>query len=287
MKFVLKFGQLTLATINKLEHSIERVKHIMEKEIPAVIPNFRLRQYELTTTGYPGIESESYVGIRSRKKRFITDLISLGIQGFTAFNTNRKVNQLKKGMKKLFEQQHHLENKVVKLEDDMISLAHVAIEGLQHLQGELIRQGRHIINLTSRVRRLEITLTNMHARVTDNTNAIRFLSSLFGLLLSDLNRYLMLYETILSELDHFLDALDNLSNNKLSHSVIHPKEMNDLVTHVKDVLETTYPSYELIVSEVHDYYNLPFSTFACKDNTLIIHISFYIKPIKPGVTVHV
>ena len=57
----------------------------------------------------------------------------------------------------------------------------------------------------------------MLSRVTDNTNAIKFLSSLFGLLLSDLNRYLMLYETILSELDHFLDALDNLSNNQLSH----------------------------------------------------------------------
>ena len=55
------------------------------------------------------------------------------------------MNQLKKGMKKLFEQQHHLANKVVRLEDDMISLAHVAIEGLQHLQGELIRQGRPVI----------------------------------------------------------------------------------------------------------------------------------------------
>ena len=268
-----------LATIKKLEHSRERIKDIMEVEIPAVVPNFRLKQYQSTTAVYPNIESESYVGKRSRKKRFITDLISLGIQGFTAFNTNRKVNQSKKGMKKLFEQQHHLSNKVVKLEDDMISLAHVAIEGLEHLQDELIRQGRHIKNLTSRVRRFEISLTALHPRVTDNTNAIKFLSSLFGLLLSDVNRYLMLYETILPELDHFLDALDTLSNNQLSHSVIHPKEMNDLITHVKGVLETTYPNYELIVSEVHDYYNLPFSTFACKDNTLIIHVSFYIKPI--------
>ena len=75
---------------------------------------------------------------------------------------------------------------------------------------------------------------------------------MFGLLLSDLNRYLMLYETILSELDHFLNALDNLSNNQLSHSVIPPKEMNDLIIHVKDVLGTTYPNYELFVSEVHD-----------------------------------
>ena len=179
------------------------IKHIMEIEIPAVVPNFRLKQYQPTTTVYPDIESESYIGKRLRKKRFITDLISLGIQGFTAFNTNRKVNQLKKGMKKLFEQQHYLSNKVVKLEDDMISLAHVAIEGLEHLHGELIRQGRYINNLTSRVGRIEIRLTALHTRVTDNTNAIKFLGSLFGLLLSDLNRYLMLYETILSELNHF------------------------------------------------------------------------------------
>ena len=86
-------------------------------------------------------------------------------------------------------------------------------------------------------------------------------------------------KSYLSELDHFLDALDNLSNNQLSHSVIPHKEMNDLIIHVKDVLDTTYPNYKLVVSKVHDYYNLPFSTFACKDNTLIIHISFYIKPI--------
>ena len=212
-----------------------------------------------------------------RKKRFIADLISLGIQGFTAFNTNRKVNQLKKGMKKLFEGQHRLEKKVVKLENDMISLAHITIEGLEHLQGELVRQGRHIRNLTARVKKMEFVVDHMKMCIADNTNSIRFLSNLLGILLSDLNRYLMLYESILSELDHFLDALDNLSNNQLSHSVIPPKEMNDLIAHVNEVLKTQYPNYELVVSRVHDYYNLPFSTFACQGNTLMVHISFYIK----------
>ena len=76
----------------------------MEFEIPAVVPNFRLdNEYQTTMSAYSNIEFGSYVEKKSRKKRFITDLISLGIQGFTAFNTNRKVNQLKKGMKKLFE----------------------------------------------------------------------------------------------------------------------------------------------------------------------------------------
>ena len=77
-----------------------------------------------------------------------------------------------------------------------------------------------------------MTLDHIDYRIGDNTNAIRFLSSMFGVLLSDLNRYLMLYESILSELDHFLDALDNLSNNQLSDSVILPKAMNDMINHV-------------------------------------------------------
>ena len=51
-----------------------------------------------------------------------------------------------------------------------------------------------------------------------------------------------------------------------------------MITHVQQVLEKDYPDYELVVSQVHDYYNLPISTFACKDKTLVIHISFYIKP---------
>ena len=146
----------------------------------------------------------------------------------------------------------------------MISLPCITIEGLEHLQDELVRQGKYIRNLTARVKKIEMTIDHMDFCIGDNTNAIRFLSSMFGVLLSGLNRYLMLYESILSELDHFLDALDNLSNNQLSHSVIPPKEMNDLITHVKEVLSTKYPNYELVVSEVHDYYNLLFSTFACQ-----------------------
>ena len=115
-------------------------------------------------------------------------------------------------------------------------------------------------------------------QITDNRNSIKFLGNMFGVSLLDLNRYLLLYEIILSELDHFLDALDNLSNNQLSHSVVSAEVMQVLITHVQQVLERDYPDYELVVSQVHDYYNLPISTFACKDKTLVIHISFYIKP---------
>ena len=181
-------------------------------------------------------------------------------------------------MEKLFERQTKLDNRVIQLENDMISLARTTLMSFDHFQKELVRQGEHIKHLTNRVKHVEMAMQYHEHQITDKRNSIKFLGNMLGVLLSDLNRYLLLYESILSELDHFLDALDNLSNNQLSHSVVSADVMQVLITHVQQVLERDYPDYELVVSQVHDYYNLPISTFACKDKTLVIHISFYIKP---------
>ena len=91
-----------------------------------------------------------------RVKRFITDLLSLGIQGFSAFYQNRKQNKLKKGIKKLFERQNRLDNRVTRCDNDMISLARTTLKSLDHFQKELVRQGEHIKHLTNRVKHVEI-----------------------------------------------------------------------------------------------------------------------------------
>ena len=94
----LKVWPAYLATVTKLDHARERIAHIIEKENPAVVPNYKLKPLEPkpTTTAYPTTTEKHIQAIAfpdtKRKKRFIADLISLGIQGFTAFNTNRKVN---------------------------------------------------------------------------------------------------------------------------------------------------------------------------------------------------
>ena len=75
-----------LATITKLYHSKERIKHIMEKEIPAVVANIEPKPIESVPT-----IATAYSKAK-RGKSFTANLISLGIQGFTAFNTNRKQN---------------------------------------------------------------------------------------------------------------------------------------------------------------------------------------------------
>ena len=242
----------------------------MEIEIPAVVPDFKLRPAPTETTkSQPNTK---------RVKRFITDLLSLGIQGFSAFYQNRKQNKLKKGMEKLFERQIKLDNRVSRLDNDMISLARTTLKSLDHFKKELVRQGEHIKHLTNRVKHVEMAMQHHEHQITDNRNSIKFLAiclEYYCLILTDIYCYM---KALLSELDHFLDALDNLSNNLLSHSVMSAEVMQVLITHVQQVLERDYPDYELVVSQVHDYYNLPISTFACKDKTLVIHISFYIKP---------
>ena len=119
----------------------------------------------------------------------------------------------------------------------MISLAKTTLLSLDHFQKELVRQGEHIKHLTNRVKHVEMAMQHHEHQITDNRNSIKFLGNMLGVLLSDLNRYLLLYESILSELDHFLDALDNLSNNQLSHSVVSSDIMLVLIAHVQQVLE--------------------------------------------------
>ena len=81
-------GPAYLASITKLDHAKDRINHIMEKKIPAVVPNFGLKplEPEPTTLVYPELETKAHIETRSlaypdtrRKKRFIADLISLGI----------------------------------------------------------------------------------------------------------------------------------------------------------------------------------------------------------------
>ena len=39
----LKVWPAYLATVTKLDHARERITHMMEKEIPAVVPNYKLK----------------------------------------------------------------------------------------------------------------------------------------------------------------------------------------------------------------------------------------------------
>ena len=91
-------------------------------------------------------------------------------------------------------------------------------------------------------------------------------------------RYLALHEGVKTKLDHILDALDNLSNNLLSHSVVRPFVLKRMIEHVRQQLVEKYTYYELVISEVHDYNNIPVSSFDYVDGILGVFVPSFIRP---------
>ena len=214
----------------------------------------------------------------SRKKRFLTDIIGLGIQAFSVISQHRKQNKLEKSMKHLKHRQDALDHKIEALEDDMISITKETFEELDYLRRELELTGYNIKVLTAEIKRVEYELSKHVERVMDNSNSILFLSGTISVLLSEMERYLALHERVKSELDHILDALDNLSNNLLSHSVIRPSVLKKLIEHVRKQLAEKYSNYELVITEVHDYYNIPVSSFDYMDGILGVFVPLFIRP---------
>ena len=151
----------------------------------------------------------------------------------------------------------------------MISITKETFEELDYLKREL--------ELTE-IKNVQYKLSRHMERIMDNSNSILFLSGTISVLLSEMEKYLALQERVKSELDHILDALDNLSNNLLSHSVVKPSVLKRMIEHVKQQLAEKYTNYKLVITEVHDYYNLPVSSFDYVDGILGVFVPLFIRP---------
>ena len=260
--------QTAIRKVHDLRYEIDQ---IYEEEFPAIIPNYKVGPIQ-----EPHQLNKS--PIVSREKRFITDIIGLGIQAFSAISQHRKQSKLQKSMKYLKHKQDVLDHKIEALEDDMISITKETFEELDYLKRELELTGYNIKILTTEIKNVQYQLSRHMERTMDNSNAILFLSGTISVLLSEMERYLAVHERVKTELDHILDALDNLSNNLLSHSVVRPSVLKRMIELVKQQLAEKYTNYELVITEVHDYYNIPVSSFDYVDGILGVFVALLIRP---------
>ena len=262
----------TVQTAIRKVHDLRyEISQIYEEEFPAIIPNYKVGPIKepQQKNKFPQV---------SRKKRFITDIIGLGIQAFSAISQHRTQSKLERGMKQLKHRQNVLAHRIEAIEGDMLSITKETFEELDYLKRELELTGYNIKVLTTGVKNVQYKLSRHMERIMDNSNSILFLSGTISILLSEMERYLALHERVKSELDHILNALDDLSNNLLSHSVVRPSVLKRMIEHVKQQLAEKYTSYELVITEVHDYYNLPVSSFDYVDGILGVFVPLFIRP---------
>ena len=86
-----------ITSVEKVAAYQAQIDHIVHEQLPVILPKFKAQDME-----EPYFESGLGRKKRNiREKRFITHLISLGIQGISALLNHRKQNKLQKGMKYL------------------------------------------------------------------------------------------------------------------------------------------------------------------------------------------
>ena len=73
-----------------------------------------------------------------------------------------------------------------------------------------------------------------------------------------------------------MERLDPLSSGLLSYTIIPPGKLAELLDHEKIKLIEHYKEYELAMTEIHQYYDLPLVSYSYTDDMLNLQIPIYV-----------
>ena len=171
--------------------------------------------------------------IYNRGKRFIADLIGLGIQGITSLLNHRKQRELKKGMKMLKDRHLQIQGRMSVVENEMLSLTQTQLADIKELRDDIMVLGQKINALHQQLKDHEFDIMTLKNNQIDTRRALEFLSNTISDLFGRMQRYLSLYAQMHEKLNNLLDAIDDLEKGELSHRVIPHRELAKMLKHVK------------------------------------------------------
>ena len=180
-------------------------------------------------------------------------------------------------MKKLLTKQKVNEGKITALGTQMVSIAQTTLKEIERLQKDIVDNNKRLKRLTQYIMQMQVTIDKFIWKVSDNANAIRFLAFILGRISANIERNLSKYQQLLADLDHLMDGLDTLSSGLLSHTIIPPGKLAELLGNIKMELIEHFKEYELAMTEVHQYYDLPSVSYSYTDEILILHSNLYKK----------
>ena len=294
-----------LETIGRIGRYQEEMEEILYGDLPAVLPGFQVSDlgpnpwennhyvYKIAERTDSDIGllgktvhtvKEGYKRVRRevkkylhRGKRFISDLIGLGIQGISALLNHRKQSELKKGMKILAENQDKIQGRIEVIEDEMLSITQTHMKDIKDLRDNIMILGQSINALNKQIEEHEFDIFSLKNHQVDVDKSLEYLSDTIADLFGRIQRYLSLYVQMHEKLNNLLDAIDALEKGELSHRVIPHREMAKIVEHMVNLVHTKYPEYELVLEETHNYYNLPLVVYAYSKGVIIIQIPMFLK----------
>ena len=180
-------------------------------------------------------------------------------------------------MKQLLTKQKVNKGKITALGTQMVSIAQTILKEIDRLKKDIVDNNKRLQKLTQHVMQMQVIIDKYIWKVGDNANAITFLAFILGRISANMERNLSKYQQFLTDLDHLLDGLDTLSSGLLSHAIIPPGKLAELLEHVIMELIEHFKEYELAMTEIHQYYDLPLVIYSYTDGMLILQIPIYIK----------
>ena len=173
------------------ERTDQRSASLLEKAVYAVKESYRRTKRAIKV-------------ILKRGKRFISDLIGLGIQGITALLNHRKQNELKKGMKILAENQNKIQGRIEIVEDEMLSITQTHMEDIKELRDDIMVLGQGINALNKQIEEHEFDIFTLMNHQADVDKSLEYLSDTIADLFGRMQRYLALYVQMHEKVEQFV-----------------------------------------------------------------------------------
>ena len=106
---------------------------------------------------------------------FVSTLTRILFDGVNAFINHKKHSALQKGMKKLLTKQKVNEGKITALGTQMVSIAQTTLKEIERRQKHIVDNNKILKTLTQHVMQMQVIIDKFIWKVSDNSNAIKFL----------------------------------------------------------------------------------------------------------------
>ena len=179
---------------NRLERVKEDIHSLINEKIPFVLKRFRYEkpepEYRTTTPTYLQ-RKDKYEQFRTkklRKRRFISQLIGLGIQGISVYLEYRKTSRFEKGLHSLMQHSAMQDKEIRAIRKDMMSLTKATLRDLTDFKYDVRHHGEMINRLTREVDRMIPQLKIITGYLFDISRALYLFNGYFTQLHTQLSR---------------------------------------------------------------------------------------------------
>ena len=271
------------------------IEDLLTKKIPFILRRFTPKAVRIQPVQHTRVRTPTEVSFhdndkvyhlsaseqtkRIRKRRYVSQLIGLGIQGISAYLEYRKTTRFEKGLQQLLRHNNLQDNEIRAIKKDMLSLTKATVKDLNLIKYDIRHHVEMINRLTLETDQLVTTLKNHEKWITDIKRAMIFFNNYFSQVYFQLDKYLGLFRELKSKLQHCLQAIEMVGMNRLSTGLIPDEQLMDMIDHVKKQLSEHYPNFEIVTDNEQDYYQMPLISAVYVQNMIVLQIPIYIKPV--------